>query len=166
MIKYNKQYKGIAMRPLYNDVLYYSPIKIKNMNISNFIVVDDDVLNNVIYKKYISNIYPGAKIHTFENPYTVLEYIMLNYAIRPMEKTIVFLDVQMPGLTGWDVLDRLMHFPENITRQISVYMLTSSGITEDHQRARIHPLVAGYFEKPGNMNQMEGIFSEISRSAN
>jgi CheY-like chemotaxis protein len=68
----------------------------------------------------------------------------------------ITLDIDMPGMDGWGVLDRLKHHPE--TRHIPVHII--SGIRE-----RQHGLKAGaiaYLEKPVSKEALEDSFNKIS----
>jgi len=67
----------------------------------------------------------------------------------------ITLDIDMPGMDGWAVLDRLKHHPE--TRHIPVHIITGIG---DRQ----HGLKAGaiaYLEKPVSKEALEGSFTKI-----
>ena len=67
----------------------------------------------------------------------------------------ITLDIDMPGMDGWAVLDRLKHHPE--TRHIPVHIITGIG---DRQ----HGLKAGaiaYLEKPVSKEALEGSFAKI-----
>ncbi|HEY6828638.1 MAG TPA: HAMP domain-containing protein [Gemmatimonadaceae bacterium] len=67
----------------------------------------------------------------------------------------ITLDIDMPGMDGWAVLDRLKHHPE--TRHIPVHIITGIG---DRQ----HGLKAGaiaYLEKPVSKEALEGSFNKI-----
>jgi HAMP domain-containing protein/CheY-like chemotaxis protein/signal transduction histidine kinase len=68
----------------------------------------------------------------------------------------ITLDIDMPGMDGWAVLDRLKHHPE--TRHIPVHIITGIG---DRQ----HGLKAGaiaYLEKPVSKEALEGSFTKIT----
>jgi len=67
----------------------------------------------------------------------------------------ITLDIDMPGMDGWAVLDRLKHHAE--TRHIPVHIITGMG---DRQ----HGLKAGaiaYLEKPVSKEALEGSFNKI-----
>ncbi len=57
----------------------------------------------------------------------------------------LLLDINMPGMSGWDLLDQ-------INRRgldgIKVAIVSSSVNREDHKRAAGYPQVVGYLEKP------------------
>jgi CheY-like chemotaxis protein len=126
-----------------------------NQNIPDFIVIDDDPLNNLICTKNIQKIYSTANIQTFTQPQLGLEYIVSNYRGGTSNNTVLFLDINMPVLSGWDVLGRFTDFPEEVKKQFTIYILSSSIATEDKARANECYLVTGFIEKPLTIAKLE-----------
>ena len=113
-----------------------------------FIVVDDDVVNNLICRKIINHVFPKADVQTFVNPETALIYIKSIYTDSNGKPTILLLDINMPILSGWDFLEEFESFKSSIKRQIKIYMLSSSREPQDKDRASKNKNVYGYIEKP------------------
>lgn len=61
---------------------------------------------------------------------------------------VVLLDLNMPLLSGWDVLDALQPLEAHLLGRCAVYVLTSSLTPADAARARQYPLVVGFLHKP------------------
>ncbi|MEO8085737.1 MAG: response regulator [Bacteroidota bacterium] len=114
---------------------------------SHFIVVDDDQVNNMICRTTIKKVSPMADIQTFNVPEEAFEYISIRYAEK-VDLTILFLDINMPGWSGWDFLDNFEILNEQIKKKIQIYMLSSSIDPTDKQRAIENNNVVGYLEKP------------------
>jgi CheY-like chemotaxis protein len=116
---------------------------------SQFIVVDDDPVNNLVCKFAISSYASAASIHLFTNPELALAWIKDAYhSGTDQEKTILFLDINMPVMSGWEFLDEFSEFPDTYHAKITIFILSSSIDPEDKQKAASHPLVSGYFSKP------------------
>jgi hypothetical protein len=80
--------------------------------------------------------------------------LLLAHAYRP---DAITLDIDMPGIDGWAVLDRLKHHPD--TRHIPVHIVT--GI---HERQHGHKAGAiAYLEKPVTKDALEELFTHISQ---
>ena len=71
---------------------------------------------------------------------------------------IVFLDINMPVLSGWDVLSKFTNFPDEIKNQFTIYILSSSVAVEDKEKADKCPLVAGFVEKPLTAELLQDLF--------
>jgi len=68
----------------------------------------------------------------------------------------ITLDIDMPGIDGWAVLDRLKHHPD--TRHIPVHIIT--GIRERQQGLKAGAIA--YLEKPVSKEALEDSFNKIS----
>jgi HAMP domain-containing protein/CheY-like chemotaxis protein/signal transduction histidine kinase len=72
------------------------------------------------------------------------------------EPDAITLDIDMPGMDGWAVLDRLKHHPQ--TRHIPVHIIT--GVSEKQQGLKNGALA--YLEKPVTKESLDDSFAKIS----
>ena len=109
----------------------------------NYMVVDDDPTNNLICRLMIKKFDPLAEIKLFSNPKEGLHFIE-NYV---GDRIVLFLDVNMPTLSGWEFLDRFMKFRPDIRDKFEVYILTSA-IQNFRKEKEIYPFVKDILSKP------------------
>ena len=128
-------------------------------NTRDFIVIDDDFINNVICETVIKKEFQGMKIDIFTIPKKGIEYINTTYSKPDSNDAVVFLDINMPALNGWDVLDELNSSPEQVQQHLSIFILSSSLTPEDKQKADAAPLVSGYIEKPLKISDLNNIIA-------
>lgn len=107
------------------------------------IVDDDDVflfLHDLLVKDSGLSQDPGC----FLTAKSALEYLDANHQTE--ERYLVLLDINMPGMSGWQFLEYL----DNTTykNKVSVVLVTSSIEAVAHQKARTYPTVKAYVEKP------------------
>lgn len=114
-----------------------------SVNHIQIILVDDDPVANLLAQSAIKRCFQHFSLATFTDPADFLSYA--NSITKP---TLLFLDLNMPKLTGWDVMDILETYPKTITSLLSVYIVSSSIDPDDHERADNNPMVKGYIEKP------------------
>ena len=124
-----------------------------------FILVDDDLLTNLLSKKMLIKNLGDVEVKDFTVPEQALQYIETEFLHKQFEeKTILFLDINMPTLTGWDFLDEFEKFAAPIKNQFIIYMLSSSIDPADVQRAKLNPLVTDFIEKPINKAVLAKLF--------
>ncbi len=127
-----------------------------------FLVVDDDRSNNLICKCSLRRFCSETEINTFLQPEVALQYIRDSYAaIDTNIPTIIFLDINMPILSGWDFLEIFQDFSSQTKQQFSIFMLTSSIDERDREKAALNPLVKGFLSKPLSTQAVSEIIQKI-----
>jgi len=114
----------------------------------DFILIDDDLINNIIAETIIQKLLPEALIIPFTNPEKGLQYVSTHYQLPGANHAILFLDINMPLLNGWEFLDQFSCFPVEIKQHVNIFMLSSSIDFEDKRKANSNPLVQGFISKP------------------
>jgi CheY-like chemotaxis protein len=101
----------------------------------------------MINKILIQKIDSKFNIFVFNNAQDALEKIILE------DPQIIFLDLNMPVMNGWDFLDVLQR--KNI--KLDVYILTSSVDPNDKKKAEKYENVKGFLTKPLSKETLEPI---------
>jgi len=124
----------------------------------HYLVVDDDSTNNLICDFTIRKFDKNAIINLYLEPEKALIYIKLTYSgINEPFPTVLFLDVNMPTMSGFEFLDEFRKFDPEVKNQFVVYMLSSS-IEDFKIQAKKYPFVAGFLSKPLKISHLETIF--------
>jgi DNA-binding NarL/FixJ family response regulator len=130
----------------------------KARNEYSIIIIDDDPISNLLTEVRIKSVYNQKLIRSFTNPLEGIAAIEKLVEAPEPAGIIVFLDINMPELSGWDVLDKLLPILKasagNMTR---IYMLSSSIDINDKIRAAKNMYVSGYFEKPLNTSDFSDL---------
>ena len=87
-------------------------------------------------------------IKTFTLPREGLAFIKKNFVNSFTTPSVLFLDINMPTLTGWDFLGLYANFSEEIKNQISIYLVSSSINPRDLNKAKENKYVKGFISKP------------------
>jgi CheY-like chemotaxis protein len=109
--------------------------------INKILLVDDDAAANYLSKELLESLHAAKEIEIAENVLRALK--MISQEDCP---DIVFLDIKMPGLDGFDFLDKLKKL--TLSKNVKIVMLTSSLRPEDKLRAFSYKAVVDYLEKP------------------
>ncbi len=118
-------------------------------------LIDDDNVTNMLNRYYLEEHFKGLTIQLFGKAKIALEDLFesKNYP------DIIFLDINMPEMNGWEFLDALLiqgksgnHFPD-------IYMLSSSLDPADRLRAENNSLARGFISKPFEVENLQPIFA-------
>lgn len=124
-----------------------------------FLLVDDDSINNLIISHLLkTTISSEIEIISFTEPAKGLEFIKDYKSNKGEIPTILFLDLNMPLITGWDFIEHFNKLDKKVTRQFAIYILSSSVDNRDIERARAIPEVADYLMKPLTSETLLGLF--------
>lgn len=125
-----------------------------------FIVVDDDRSNNIICEFSLRRFSPITEIKTFLDPEKALEFIKESYTETSFNTpTVLFLDINMPVITGWDFLEIFQEFEQIVKEQFTIYLLTSSIDQRDLEKAETNPIVKGLLPKPLSAKIINNVFT-------
>ncbi len=118
------------------------------MKFKHALLIDDNNTDNYIAKHIITQSNKADRITIKNSAIKALEYLnTINHANEEFID-IIFLDINMPEMDGFDFLDELIKFPEEIIAKTSVFMLTSSDDPKDINRATQYSIVKKYLVKP------------------
>ncbi|PKD19988.1 hypothetical protein APR41_15020 [Salegentibacter salinarum] len=122
-----------------------------------YMVVDDDSTNNMICEFTIKRFDKEGDIKIFSVPEEALSFIAEEYRLENRKQpTLLFLDVNMPTMSGWEFLDKFLKFEESLKNQFTIYILSSS-IEDFQEKAEIYSTIKGFISKPLKMNNLEEI---------
>ena len=132
-----------------------------NSNFKELLIIDDDCCHNIVCALALKKVFRSSKVNMtcFTDSEEGLDYILQSAASS--QKTLVLLDINMPRLNGWEVLDRLEQLPRAVRKHLDVYVLTASPNKRDEYRASKNSVVKQYLQKPLS-NHLQSIFTDSS----
>lgn len=74
---------------------------------------------------------------------------------------VIFLDLNMPLMDGWQFLEALHPYRERLLGHCSIYILTSSLALTDLEKSRHYELVAGLIHKPIDSGEIRAIQAKL-----
>ncbi|SMD10665.1 response regulator [Pedobacter nyackensis] len=126
------------------------------------LLVDDDISTNFIHRRIVENAKIDVNVKEITSAKEALDYLTYSGKYEGQEDApkagIVFLDINMPGMNGWDFIAEYKKLDEKHKARIVVVMLTTSLNPDDEQHAAMVEEIATYLHKPLNI----GAFAEIA----
>lgn len=117
--------------------------------VNNVMIVDDDEIHNYLFTKRIKNVGLSDNVNAFTTCDDGLLNLKEAFNFGNNLPEIIFLDLQMPASDGWEFLDRLeILLPGEVLSNIFLFMLSSSVLPRDIEKAKNHPLIKEYIKKP------------------
>lgn len=129
-----------------------------------FILIDDDDVNNTISQLIIKNAWAEAETVTFTNARAALEFLQdaFTETDRINQSGIMFLNITMPVMTGWEFIDQFEKLPDDIKTRIKVYVLSASLDYRDIDRSRINKYVLEFFPKPLTVEIVRSVKAKLT----
>ena len=70
---------------------------------------------------------------------------------------LIFLDINMPHMDGWEFLDEFITLPESVLQKMKVVMLTSSVDINDIAKSKTYKPVTDFLSKPLNKDNLRNL---------
>lgn len=118
------------------------------------LLIDDDAVTNFLNQDLIEYKFPGIAISVFYNGADALTYILEHQE----REFIIFLDLNMPVMSGWEFLELLE--AKVGSRSMEIHVLTSSINPRDRTNAENHQIVNSFMEKPLDESLLDGLLIE------
>ncbi len=109
-------------------------------------IIDDDRIYQLVMAKTMQRLDASVQVNSYLDGSDALEAIAGNLAKGVPLPELIFLDINMPNMDGWDFLDRFLGLvPEPATR---IYLTSSSVAFEDKHKAMLYPSIKQFLIKP------------------
>jgi CheY-like chemotaxis protein len=104
------------------------------------------------------------KILVFSDGEQALWFLIDNVANNENLPDIIFLDINMPVMDGWQFLEEYIKLKPRMGKVITIYMITSSLNTADIERSKRISEISDYIVKPIMSEMLKGIIENLERT--
>ena len=130
---------------------------------SKFVLIDDDTTMNLVHATTIKHHHPGSEVLEFKSSQQGLAHFKQLLADNEDFPDFLFLDINMPEINGFEFLQAFQEFPEEKTKGIKIFMITSSLDLRDREKAFSFDAVYGFVCKPITIKTLKEILETTER---
>lgn len=121
---------------------------------NKIILIDDSYTTNFLNQLVIEKSKFDIPVQAFEKPAVAIDEFSEKLDISDH---LIFVDINMPDMDGWDVVRELEK--QNLHANNIIVMLTSSIDPRDEQRASEDPAIHGFMTKPLTFEMLDQIIN-------
>jgi CheY-like chemotaxis protein len=111
-------------------------------------IIDDDNIYQYTTTRTIQTHKLAKKILVFSDGEEALHFLIDNISNSENLPDIIFLDINMPIMDGWQFLEEYVMIKPKIGKKITIYMISSSVDPVDVERAKKISEISDYIVKP------------------
>lgn len=116
--------------------------------LKNVLLIDDSESDNFYHQRKIKNMGITDNIHISYSGAEALEYLRSELDGVHPQPTLIFLDINMPGMNGWEFLEEYEKLLLAQQGEVVLTMLSNSIDPRDEEKATQYKAVQGYYSKP------------------
>ncbi len=121
-------------------------------------VIDDDPICNLLTTRVIEKANIDSKIQVFDNPLEALKRLERDSVSMP---NMIFLDLNMPVLHGWDFVNLFLEIDSRKTKNVSLVILSASSNQTDLDKAVEVGCIQKYITKPLKTEDVRNLYNHI-----
>lgn len=126
--------------------------EVKNEKVVLF--VDDDEISNFVSVKTLEDACIADRILSVTGAREALDLIKEGIDGKGPIPDLIFLDINMPIMSGWDFLEEYKEIKDQVGKKIYIIILTSSVYKHDKAKAATYEDVDDYTLKPLDISDL------------
>ena len=128
----------------------------------NICVIDDDDIYQFAVARIIESALKTSSVMSFYDGEEALEYFESLKGNDDPIPDIIFLDINMPRLNGFEFMEGYNKIKNRLSKKSKVYMVSSSIDPADIQRSKEMDGIEDYVSKPLDTNLVTDIVSRLA----
>ena len=112
------------------------------------LLIDDDESTNFLHELVIKKAGVADEVISHQSGKSALDYLQTETEGKHPQPDLIFLDINMPGMNGWEFLTEYKKLEKQQQGKFVVVMLTTSLHPEDESKANQLPEITDFMNKP------------------
>lgn len=127
-------------------------------------LIDDDHIYQFTARKMLESTGMTKKIQSFYDGSEAIAFFSdENNKDEQTLPDVIFLDINMPIMNGWEFLDEYQKFCHHFPKTIFLFIVSSSVDEADIQRSKQYHSVTGYIVKPISRQRYRELLENLIR---
>ncbi|MCW3070756.1 MAG: chemotaxis protein CheY [Bacteroidetes bacterium] len=119
-----------------------------NKTLKCILLIDDNPDDNFIHERVIKKSNAAENVVAKQTGLEAIEYLKANRENNHLPPDLIFLDINMPGMNGWEFLKEYEKLDEMSKSKAIVVMLTTSENPDDMLKAKVMNWASDFKTKP------------------
>jgi two-component system, NarL family, nitrate/nitrite response regulator NarL len=128
------------------------------------VLIDDSDIDLFIQRRFLEVYNFSGELLLYKSAAEALRWLMALDGETPPD--VIFLDLNMPEVDGFNFLESFETLPETIRKRSKIVVLTSSNSSQDRDQAFKNKNVIQFITKPLKQSDIENLKSLIARNSN
>jgi CheY-like chemotaxis protein len=128
---------------------------------SKLIMIDDNPMEHLIMQRMFDryDLFPDTA-HALDGQ-LIIDFFKENRHNTAELPDLIFLDLNMPGCSGFDFMEQFEKLYLYFRKPISIYIVSSSIDENERQRALAYPFVKEFLTKPVKKEKLEQLYDSF-----
>ena len=123
-------------------------------------LIDDNADDNFIHTRVIKKSDAAVNVIAKQTALGALEYLKSKKNDKGAHPDLIFLDINMPGMNGWEFLEEYNKLEEQLQSRAVIVMLTTSENPDDKLKAKASNITSDFRTKPLTKAMLEEILNQ------
>lgn len=124
------------------------------------LLVDDSKHDNFLHERVIREAECTEKVVPLESGRVALDYLTTPENGKLSKPDLIFLDINMPGMDGWEFLEAYNELDKSQKGNVVVVMLTTSLNPDDKEKANRIDHIADFINKPLTVEALQEVLDQ------